>query len=271
MNHFEDEIRGEFTIELYDNPLTPDDPNDLVGHVFSQGTVNLSELCKSAAGRGGADISAAAMQHATELVLKEAAFQLCNGFSINLDGIITAHVGIKGTFSGPNDHFDPERHKVVFYFQIGSVLRKLMSFIKVHIRGKADSGLKLLQIEDVASGSINDLLTPGNNLKVFGQKIKLAGDDPDVGIYFVGETTRSRVKVAANQIAVNANSQLLFIIPALANGTYHLEVTTQYSNAGSNLKAPRTFKFEKALSVGPVGSGGTQTPDIENLPAPDFE
>ncbi|GHV51546.1 hypothetical protein FACS1894181_13530 [Bacteroidia bacterium] len=141
MNHFEDEIRGEFTIELYNNPLTPDNPNDLVGYVFSQGTVNLTELCKSAAGRGGADISAAAMQHATELVLKESVFQLCNGFSINLDGIISAHVGI----------------------------------------------------------------------------------------------------------------------------------TTQYSNVNALLKAPRTFKFEKSLSVGPVSGGGTETPDITNQPALDFE
>ncbi|GHV50197.1 hypothetical protein FACS1894181_10450 [Bacteroidia bacterium] len=271
MNHYDDELRGRFAIKLYPNPLTPDNPNDLVGHVHSIGTASLEGICKSAAGRGGADISAPAMQHAVELFLREMGFQLCNGYSVNLAGYITAHVGIKGVFNRVHDDFDGERHKVAFEFQTGATLRKVMPFIQVDVTGLADSGLKLLHIEDVASGSINDQLTPGNNLRVFGHKVKVAGDDPEVGIYFVGETTRSRVKVAANQIAVNANSQLLFIIPALANSTYHLEVTTQYSNAGSNLKAPRTFKFEKPLSVGPVSGGGTQTPDIENPPAPDFE
>ncbi|GHT37067.1 hypothetical protein FACS189435_1260 [Bacteroidia bacterium] len=182
----------------------------------------------------------------------------------------TGHVGIKGVFNGMHDHFEGERHKVAFDFQTGATLRKVMPVIQVDVTGLADSGLKLLQIEDVASGSMNDQLTPGGILKVFGQKIKLAGDDPDVGIYFVGGTTRARVKVADNQIALNAKSQLVFNVPSLPDGTYYLEVTTQYSNAGVDLKAPRTYKFENPLSMGQAG-GGTQAPDITNSPAPDFE
>ncbi|GHV53929.1 hypothetical protein FACS1894181_17820 [Bacteroidia bacterium] len=270
MNHCDDELRERFAIKLYPNPLTPDNPNDLVGHVHSIGTASLEGICKSAAGRGGADIYTPAMQHAVELFFREMGFQMCNGYSVNLVGYITGHVGIKGVFNGVHDHFDGERHKVAFDFQTGATLRKVMPFIQVDVTGLADSGLKLLQIEDVASGSMNDQLTPGGILKVFGQKIKLAGDDPEVGIYFVGETTRARVKVADNQIAVNAKSQLVFNVPVLTDGTYYLEVTTQYSG-NTLLKAPRTFKFERELSVGPVSGGGTQTPDITNPPAPDFE
>ena len=271
MNHYDDELRGRFAIKLYPNPLTPDNPHDLVGHVSSIGTASLDDLCKSAAGRGGADISAANMQHAVELFLKEMSFQLCNGYSVNLGGYITAHVGIKGVFNGEHDDFDSERHKVAFDFQVGAVLRKMMPFIQVDVPGLADSGLKLLQIEDVATGSINDQLTPGNNLRVLGHKVKIAGDDPEVGIYFVSETARARVKVAPNQIATNTGSQLLFIIPALPDGTYHLEVTTQYSNANALLKAPRTFKLDMPLTVGvpgPQGPTDPQTPDITNPQAP---
>ena len=265
MNNIENEIRGEFSLGLFHNPLTENNPNDLVGHVYSQETVSLQQLCESAAGRGGADISASAMFHAAEMLFHEVEFQLCNGFSVNLNGVITGHVGIKGVFDGPNDHFDPDRHKIFFGFQAGAALRKLIPLIKVNVRGMADSGLKILQIEDVASGSVNDLLTPGSILRVFGQKIKVVGDDPEVGIFFVSETTRSRVKVAPNQIETNANSKLVFNIPALPDGAYHIEVVTQYSNANALLKAPRTFKFEKALTV---GAPGPQTPDITNPPAP---
>ena len=108
MNHYDDELRGHFEVKLYPNSLTPDNPHDLVGHVSSIGTASLEDLCKSAAGRGGADISASAMQHAMEL--REMSFQLCNGYSVNLGGYITAHVGIKGVFQRGERPTNSGRH-----------------------------------------------------------------------------------------------------------------------------------------------------------------
>ncbi|MDP9957889.1 hypothetical protein J2X97_003563 [Epilithonimonas hungarica] len=45
------------------------------------------------------------------------------------------------------------------------------------ILGIADSACSILQVTDVKSGSVNDLITPGRNLKISGNKIKVAGDD----------------------------------------------------------------------------------------------
>jgi hypothetical protein len=61
---------------LYDNPLTKDDVNDYVARVSSEYSLNVKQITAAAAIRGGSDVSAAAMEHAVDLFLKEMAYQL---------------------------------------------------------------------------------------------------------------------------------------------------------------------------------------------------
>jgi hypothetical protein len=77
---------------------------------------NLRFLCESAVARGGADINAAAMEHAVDLFHKETAYRLCGGFSVNTLWY-NASVHIKGVFTGPQDPFDPARHLVTVEFR----------------------------------------------------------------------------------------------------------------------------------------------------------
>jgi hypothetical protein len=51
---------------LYENLLTKDNPNDYTRTV-SERSLSVKQICESAVNRGGADISASAMEHATEL------------------------------------------------------------------------------------------------------------------------------------------------------------------------------------------------------------
>ncbi|WP_148285377.1 DUF4469 domain-containing protein, partial [Flavobacterium sp. B17] len=77
--------------------------------------------------------------------------------------------------------------------------------IEVSILGVAESSAVILQVTDVKSGSVNDLLTPGRNLKILGSKIKVTGEDPSVGIYFVDATTQAKTKVEQSDIVINNN------------------------------------------------------------------
>jgi hypothetical protein len=95
-----------------------------------------------------------------------------------------------------------------------------------------------------------DLLTPGRNLKISGQKIKIAGDNPAVGILFRSQDDPdSTYTVDASDIVTNNPSELMIVIPALIADGYTLEVTTQYTTSGDLLKAPRTVAFDKVLTV----------------------
>lgn len=233
---------------LYDNMLTKDNPNDYIARVISERSLNVKQICEAAVTRGGADVSAPAMEHAVELFLKEMAYQLCDGYSVNT-GYFTAGTNIRGVFDTASEAYNPEKHSIFFQFSQGQKLRSEIPNIEVSILGIADYTSAILQVTDVKTGSINDLLTPGRNLRIAGNKIKVAGDHPDNGIFFVDTVTQSRVQVEASEIVTNNPSELIIIIPALPAGSYRLEIVTQFTYGNLLLKEPRTGELDKVLTV----------------------
>ena len=237
--------------QLYDNVLT-DNPNDFAARVVSEKSLTVANIAKSAAMRGGADVSSSAMEHAVNLWLKEMAYRLCDGFSVNT-GYFYAAPHIKGVFDDPNENFNPDKHTIGFDFSQGALMRKELGAVEVQITGVADVGCFIGQVTDVKTGSVNDLLTPNRNLRISGAKIKVAGDNPDVGVYFVvvdaaGAQPGDRVKVDTSDIVTNNPSEVIIVIPALATGTYRVEVVTQYSTgSGKPLKEPRTAALDRDL------------------------
>lgn len=233
---------------LYDNVLTKDNPNDFTARTVSERSLSVEDICNAAAGRGGADISASAMAHATELFLKEMAYQLCDGYSVNT-GYFTAATTIRGVFDSPAETYNPDKHSILFQFNQGEKLRAEIPGIEVNILGVAAASSAILQVTDVKTGSVNDLLTPGRNLKITGSKIKIAGEEPGNGIYFINTATLDRTAVDATDIVTNNPSELMIIVPAsLVAGTYTLEVVTQFSGS-QNLKTARAAQFDKVLTV----------------------
>ena len=232
---------------LYDNLLTPD-PNDFTARVSSERSLSVADICHSAATRGGADVSDAAMNHAVELFLKEMAYRLCDGFAVNT-GYFTAMPVVRGVFLNPNETFDPQRHTLQFQFTQGELMRREIEDVEVKIMGVAETGLYIGQVEDMKSRTVNEVLTPGFNLRVTGTKLRVVGDKPGVGIFFRETATNTATKVDEGDIVINNPSELMIIIPALPAGTYQLEVTTQYSTGNKLLKEVRSAVFDRPLTV----------------------
>ncbi|WP_262487833.1 DUF4469 domain-containing protein [Epilithonimonas caeni] len=215
---------------------------------MSERSLSVKQICEAAVNRGGADVTAAAMEHATELFLKEMAYQLCDGYSINT-GYFTAGTQIRGVFDSPTETFSNPKHSILFQFNQGEKLRAEIPNIEISILGVADATSAILQVKDVKSGTINDLLTPGRNLKISGSKIKVAGEDKANGIYFVNTDTDDRTQVELSDVVNNNPSELIIIVPILSAGTYRLEVVTQFTSNSILLKEPRTAAFDKILTV----------------------
>ena len=233
--------------QLYDNILTPN-PNDFIARVSSERTLTVKDVCVSAVARGGAKITAEDMEHAVNIFHREMGYNLCDRFSINT-GWYTASVSIKGVFDSPTEKFNPGKHTVMFDFKQGTLLRKELGNVTVEITGVAVTAGFIGQVTDVKTGSINDLLTPGRNLRISGVKIKIDGDDPANGVFFINQDTQERCAVDPSDIVNNNPSEVMIIIPELTAGAYRIEIVTQYSS-GKNLKHPRTTAFERILTVG---------------------
>jgi hypothetical protein len=232
---------------LYDNLLT-ENPNDLSARVSAERTLNVRDICESAVERGGADISADAMEHAVNLFHKEMGYRLCDGFAVNT-GWYIAYIHIKGVFKSVTEAFDRAKHTIGVDFRQGVELLKELALVKVEILGKAESGFFIAEVEDLRTHSVNDLLTPGRNLRISGAKLKIEGDDPPCGVYFVNEADGARVKVDPADIVENQKGHLLIIVPALVAGAYRLEVTSQYSGGNKPLNAARTAVFDRLLTA----------------------
>ena len=233
---------------LYDNVLT-ENPNDFMLRIASEASLGVDDISQSAVKRGGADISASAMTHAVNLWLKEMSYRLCDGFSVNT-GWFTASVSVRGVFDSPAEKFNPAKHTILFDFQQGYLLRKELTAVEVQILGVADAALAIIQVTDVKTGSVNDLLTPNRNLRISGNKLKIAGDSPANGVCFINRETAERIAIDPTDIVTNNPSELIIVIPELTAGTYRLEVTTQFSTGGKQqLKEPRTVTFDRTLTV----------------------
>ena len=233
---------------LYENPFT-DDPNDLAARVSAERSLDVQEICESSVERGDSDMHVATMVHAVDLFHKEMFYRLCDGFSVNTSWY-NASIHIRGVFTSPTESFDSTKHSIVVEFRQGAELRRELAMVKVDILGKAESGFFIAEVIDVRTGSVNDLLTPGRNARILGSKLKVEGDDPACGVYFVSDTDGTRFKVDAADIVENVNAHLLVIVPTLAPGTYRLEVSTQFTtSSGKLLKTPRTTVFDRLLTV----------------------
>ena len=125
--------RHKIRAELYDNLLT-EDPNDFAARVIADKPLTSKDVCNYAAQRGGADISAKAMEHAVDLYLSEMAYLLCNGFTVST-GIFSVRPKIKGVFNKATEQFNPEKHKISFDFNQGLRLRRELANVNVEITG----------------------------------------------------------------------------------------------------------------------------------------
>jgi hypothetical protein len=174
----------------------------------------------------------------------EAAYQLCDGFAVNM-GYFSVHPNVGGMFDKVTEGHDTGKYPVSFRFRT----RALAEHIVVEVEGLADVAGYIEEFIDIATGAVNETLSPGGMFTISGHKIKVTGDKPEVGVYFVSATDPSqRVKVAGH-LAENAPHRLIGIIPALTPGAYTLEVVTQFSSGSFFLKEPRVIESSLFLTV----------------------
>jgi hypothetical protein len=210
-----DNVLHRIKVNLYPNLLT-EDPNDYSARVISARTLSISDICRTAVSRGGAQTStsAQAMESNVALFLKEMAYQLCDGFSVNT-GYFTANTQLRGVFNSSKETYNPEKHTILFQFNQGELLRKELGNVSVVIEKVGEAMLVIEEVYDSKSGTVNDLLTPNRNLKIRGSKLKIVGENPDNGVYFINTSDNTRTKVDPTDFVTNNPGELIIVVPEL--------------------------------------------------------
>jgi hypothetical protein len=242
-------ILHEVEVYLYENFLTPD-LTDYSARVETTRSLGLRDVCESSVSRGGADIKAPAMFHAGELIFKEMAYLLCDGFSINF-GYFSISLKIRGVFNSPTDTFDPKRHSLMFQMTPGIQLRSELSNIQIKMMGVKKNAAYIALVTDTFTGLEDGTVTKGEDILIQGTRIRVLPDDksdPQVGIFFIGEDGSSTA--VSRRLTQNDPSRVIARVPNILPGSYTLRIVTRYtSNKGVLLKNPLTVDYDRPLIV----------------------
>ncbi|MDO9635222.1 MAG: DNA-binding domain-containing protein [Paludibacter sp.] len=167
------------------------------------------------------------------------------GCTINLP-LFNTSFSISGVFEGPMDMFDGGRHKLNVNLSKGVLLRDAETKVKFEKTSATAPTPSIQEVKDVASGKTNETLTPAGAVQLWGSQLRIAGEHPDVGLWFVPETGDA---IKAAILITNKPASLIAMIPVLAQGSYSVKVVTQYSGGGALLNTPKVSIFNRMLLV----------------------
>ena len=221
---------------LVDNTLTVDDKEDKILMLDSAGSLTMADIIEEMK-REDTGLRTETLEHALKLFNRVTADLLLSGFAVNT-GLFHAVPQFRGTIV--NGAWDPERNSIYVSFTQDKDLREAIAETSVDILGDKASGMYISGVKDAATQATDGTMTPGRNFTISGRLLKVAGEDPKVGITIRNEEAGETL-LPADMLTVNNPSQLVILVPAdLAPGEYTLTVTTQYTGSGTPLKTPRS-------------------------------
>jgi hypothetical protein len=241
------EVLHRIRARLYPNYL-PGVDGAYIARTDDEAALTIPNICAAMKNRGGFTGSVEDAEEHVHLFLKEAVYQLCDGFSINF-GFFRLHPRIGGAFKDALEGWNAEKHPVKFSFQVLKPLRDIIPHIEVLREGVHDGSGFAAEFTDVTTEAVNETATPGGMCVLAGHKIKIAGSHADCGVYFADAANAANREKVTGNLAENTAGKIIGKIPALAAGKWKAVIITQYSGGSNLLKEPRTIEFAHSLTV----------------------
>ena len=244
-----DRVFHYIRVKLYPSNL-PGAKGAYSARVKNEALLNIEDVCASLKTRGGFTGNYDDIVSYVKQYFDEAVYLLCDGYAVNT-GYFSIHPAVGGFFDKASDGCNDAKNRIGFRFRVRAPLRKLIKHITLRIEEGNVQGMAE-QFTDVETGAINKSLTSGGFFSLSGYKIKITGDNPECGVYFVSVSDPLLRIKAVSFFPVNTSRKVAGRIPVLSAGEYIVEIKTQYTVGGINLKEPRTItgSFKLAALTG---------------------
>lgn len=203
-------------------------------------------ICESLCSKPETGLQLETIAYHVKLFLDEMMEKIEDGNKINT-GYFTAQAHVKGSFDSLADDFDENKHSVDIVFSAGHFAHKAKKNLKVEIQRTKPYSLRIWTITDLQTKQHTDKLIANRILVMRGDKIKITGDNPSVGLYLRHNETGNEIHFPPTVLFANGDTKLELIVPQLAAGSYQLKVTTQYAGNGKPLAQPRSYTYEHTL------------------------
>jgi hypothetical protein len=229
---------------LIENLLTPEQ-DDFMAHVTDVRSYSIDEIIERMLKRGTlltkADISAV-----LEVYHDVIADIIEDGGAIHTP-LINTMPSIPGVFKGAEDSFDVNRHQTKVNVNPGKLLREAATKIKVTKVHIDDPAPYILEVKDILSGKVNEVLTNGGVVQLSGGRLKFYNDKPENGVFLIDENKK---EIRCEVIVENKPARIIAVIPAgIPKTVYKLEVRTSYSASLKESKTLKTGQFHKHLTL----------------------
>jgi hypothetical protein len=229
---------------LIENFLTPA-PNDYLAQPTNVRSYNLQEIYQRISARypglTPTQISAAVNEFFDELAAITE-----NGETVTTP-LFNTQLSMPGVYDSAMDTYDPKRHTVKININPGVRMREAVRKVKTEKVSVAEPLPHILEVKDVSSDTINDVITPGGVVQLRGGKLKFLTDQPDNGIFMIGENG-AETKLAV--IVENKPARLIAVMPAdIPQGEYFVEVRTSWTSSGKPVKILKRGRYNKILTV----------------------
>lgn len=209
---------------LFENHLTAD-PDDFSAVIQGSNAKTENDIYDLMVSRGSTVTKAEALSVMEEYTV--AMLQLLrDGNSINTP-LFNLNLSIQGVFNGIDDSFDRNRHTIKLNISAGVRLKEVTGDVSVEKVKGASPKPDPIYLEDIASSTRNDTVTPSNIAVIRGSRLKFDNTDDKQGIFFIA-ADGAETKVA--NVSRNKPSELHFLVPPLAAGEYSVEVRVLLKN-----------------------------------------
>lgn len=237
---------------LVDNSVTADNTEDKILQLESAGNITLDDVLDEMK-KEDTGLRQETINHVVDLYHRVLTDLVLAGYEVNT-GLFYMSPQFRGVVEG--GAWNPEKNSIHVSIVQGKALREAIAQTGVEILGEKQGVMYIAGGEDAATRATDRTATPGRNYILTGRMLKVVGDDPAVGITLT-DADGTETRLPADMLAVNNPSKLIILLPAdLADGTYTLTVTTQYSGTGTLLKTPRSVSSPLIVGEAPsTGSG----------------
>ena len=211
---------------LFENKMLHAADNEYMARTKAIGAADLEAIAARMADMG-TTVTKSDILAVFEDMSKAAESLLADGFTVNFDGLCNFKCSIKGIFAGPTDSFDPARHSLQVNVSAGQrIARAVISAAEITKSEAVIPTPSLAEFVDIASGTVNNLITPANIAVVNGYRLKFDPDAIDEGIFLIAD---DNTEIKAASVANNKPSQLTFLVPDLAGlgPEFRLEVRSR--------------------------------------------
>lgn len=158
---------------------------------------------------------------------------------------------VRGVWENLNTPFDPDRHYRTVSIYTTQDMRRALQRIGIELLGLRDfSRVGITCVTNAATGETNGHITPGDDVVLEGERLKVTVDDPDAGVFFISPFNGAEYRVT-HRLTQNFPTCVIARVPAdLPPEEYRVVIRTRYTSGGKyTQKELQDIKYDLPLQV----------------------